>query len=289
MVNSGNVQSDLSSLNHAFNNFSSIVGELGNAWKGNSSSNFATKSTGFSSDFSSALTGQMNSFSSACDLYNQYKTTKENYKIAQDNYNAAKAAGQSTSSFSSQMSSYKSEMDSLKGQIENLLSSVKSVKLEASPLNPNVSASGHVSQNSGTSKGVQGAIDWALATAEDDSVGYSQSTRWGNPNYDCSSFVIESYEQAGIPVKTNGATYTGNMRQVFMDTGFECYDYGTVELQPGDVLLRSDHTEMYIGDGKNVGAHSNRDGRDGDSSGREVSVDKNYGNWQYVLRYTGDK
>ena len=69
MVNSGNVQSDLSSLNHAFNNFSSIVGELGNAWKGNSSSNFVTKSTGFSSDFSSALTGQMNSFSSACDLY----------------------------------------------------------------------------------------------------------------------------------------------------------------------------------------------------------------------------
>ena len=47
------------------------------------------------------------------------------------------------------------------------------------------------------------------------------------------------------------------------------------DLLPGDVLLSErDHTEMYIGDGKNVGAHSDYDGYNGDSSGNEINVSK---------------
>ena len=289
MVSSGTVNSDASSLASALSKFDSAVSESSSSWKGNSHDNFESKANSFSSEFSGAIKGQMSSFASACDLYDQYKTTKSNLEIARSNYNTASAAGESTSTFSSQISSYESELSSLKGQIEQALSSVKSVKLEASPMNPSVSASGKVTQSAGASAGVQGAIDWAMATAADDSHGYSQQTRWGNPNYDCSSFVISAYESAGIPVKTNGATYTGNMRSAFTQTGFDCYNFGSVDLQPGDVLLRDGYTEMYIGDGKNVGAHGNKDGVDGDSSGSELGVSNTGNNWTWVLRYNGEK
>ena len=139
-----------------------------------------------------------------------------------------------------------------------------------------------------TNKSIQSAMDWALKVANDNSHGYSQQTRWGNPNYDCSSLVISAYEAAGVPVKEAGASYTGNMRSAFTKVGFECYDFGKVQLQPGDVLLRDGHTEMYVGDGKNVGAHSNYDGSNGDSSGREISVSSTGKNWTWILRYKGN-
>ena len=58
------------------------------------------------------------------------------------------------------------------------------------------------------------------AWAADNSHGYDQANRWG-PDYDCSSAVISAWELAGVPVKTNGAAYTGNMRGVFLRCGFE--------------------------------------------------------------------
>lgn len=137
-------------------------------------------------------------------------------------------------------------------------------------------------------KSIQSAMDWAINIANDNSHGYSQQTRWGNPNYDCSSLVISAYEAAGVPVKAVGASYTGNMRAAFTKVGFECYDFGKVQLQPGDVLLRNGHTEMYVGDGKNVGAHSNYDCSNGDSSGNEISVSNTGNNWTWVLRYKGN-
>ena len=44
---------------------------------------------------------------------------------------------------------------------------------------------------------------------------------------------------------------------------------------------------MYYGNGQNIGAHTNRDNKPGDSSGTEVYI-SNYNNypWDYVLRYT---
>ncbi len=140
---------------------------------------------------------------------------------------------------------------------------------------------------------VKSAIEWALTTANDNSHGYSQNTRWGNPNYDCSSFVISAYEAAGIPVIEAGATYTGDMRAAFLKCGFKWVpgDPDVNSLQPGDILLDEDsHTEMYIGNGQNVGAHNNYDGSNGDSSGREISVGNYYSHpWDGVLRYVGNK
>ena len=136
------------------------------------------------------------------------------------------------------------------------------------------------------------------AWAADDSHGYDQANRWG-PDYDCSSAVIAAWEMAGVPVKTNGATYTGNMRGVFLRCGFEDVTAGVdlstgLGLQRGDVLLNSrHHTAMYCGKGMEVEASINENGgvtggQSGDQTGREFLVRpyRNYP-WDCVLRYTG--
>ena len=64
------------------------------------------------------------------------------------------------------------------------------------------------------------AVTWAIEIANDPAHGYDQDNRWG-PDYDCSSLVISAWQQAGVPVKTKGATYTGNMKSVFLSCGKE--------------------------------------------------------------------
>lgn len=142
------------------------------------------------------------------------------------------------------------------------------------------------------------AITWMEKSAEDNSHGYDQDNRWG-PDYDCSSAVITAWEQAGVQVKTKGATYTGNMRSVFLKNGF--IDVTTkINLATGAGLERSDvllnethHTAMYCGNGKEVEASINEKGTahggaKGDQTGREFLI-RSYRNypWTHVLRFTG--
>ena len=138
---------------------------------------------------------------------------------------------------------------------------------------------------------IKKALDWALETAKDNTHGYSQAVRWG-PDYDCSSFIISAYENAGLKVKEAGASYTGNMRDAFEKCGFGAYPRQPVsKLEPGDVLLNErHHAVMYIGDGKVVAARSS-DGfpQSGDQSSREICIQDYYdwpdGGWDCVLRY----
>lgn len=55
--------------------------------------------------------------------------------------------------------------------------------------------------------------------AADNSHGYDQINRNG-PDFDCSSLVCYVVESIGIPVRQNGATFTGNMRTAFIKCGF---------------------------------------------------------------------
>ena len=108
---------------------------------------------------------------------------------------------------------------------------------------------------------IEKAVTWALQIAQDPAHGYDQAHRWG-PDYDCSSLMISAWQQAGVPVKAAGATYTGNMFQAFLRCGFKDVtaeinlNNGT-GLQRGDVLLNAQHhTAMSIGGGQIVHALS---------------------------------
>lgn len=132
--------------------------------------------------------------------------------------------------------------------------------------------------------------------ANNDSHGYSMESRWGSPDYDCSSLVISVVQESGIPVKDNGATYTGNMYDAFIESGFkdvtESVNRVTGDgLKTGDILLNMvHHTEMYTSPGTVTGAHWDYDGKPGDGSGLEICSRKYYNYpWDVVLRYPDDK
>lgn len=138
------------------------------------------------------------------------------------------------------------------------------------------------------------AADIAVGIANDDSHGYSQSVRW-LPDFDCSSLVIYCYEKAGVPVKTNGATYTGNMLSAFLKCGFKIIDKTKEALLKGDVLLNvKNHAAIYIGNNKIVQATISENGtvhgKSGDQTGKEIAI-YNYYNypWDYILRYMESK
>ena len=149
---------------------------------------------------------------------------------------------------------------------------------------------------------IKKAVTFMVGIANDNSHGYDQIYRWGEKgDYDCSSLVITSFERAGVPVKTKGASYTGNMKSVFLKCGFKDVTNmvnlnSGAGLQYGDVLLNEvHHTALYIGDGKEVEASINenggaRYGRPGDQTMREILV-RNYRNypWTCVLRFTDGK
>lgn len=140
----------------------------------------------------------------------------------------------------------------------------------------------------------ESACTWAVGIANDNSHGYDQIHRQG-PDYDCSSLVINAYEQAGVKVKEAGATYTGNMRSAFVKCGFKAIKYVKgMALKRGDVILNEKHhTLLYLGDKKMVQASSNEkggiyNGKTGDQTGREIYVGNFYEfskGWDYVLRY----
>lgn len=146
------------------------------------------------------------------------------------------------------------------------------------------------------------AINWAVSIANDNSHGYDQIHRWLNPDVDCSSLVVLSFETAGVPVREAGATYTGNMKKAFEKCGFKAIPYVKgMTLIRGDVVVCDHygsngkyygHTLIYLGDGKIVQASIGDKGatgnKGGDQTGKEVSVGKFYEyskGWDYVLRY----
>lgn len=142
------------------------------------------------------------------------------------------------------------------------------------------------------------AVQWMINTANDSRHGYDQARRWGERgDYDCSSAVITAWQTAGVPVKSAGATYTGNMYSVFKKCGFVDVTH-SVNLKSGSGLARGDvllnrrfHTAIYIGSGKIVQASINEKGTatggiPGDQTGKEFLVRSYYNYpWDYVLRY----
>lgn len=145
-----------------------------------------------------------------------------------------------------------------------------------------------------TEKAIKQMEDWA----KDDSHGYDQDYRWGEKgDFDCSSAVIQAWQNAGVPVKSGGATYTGDMKNVFLKNGFADVT-SKVNVATGSGLLRGDvllneahHVAMYCENGKEVEASINEKGtahggKPGDQTGKEFLV-RSYRNypWDCVLWY----
>lgn len=147
-------------------------------------------------------------------------------------------------------------------------------------------------------EGVEGAVQWALEIANDDSHGYDRITRDGGVDYDCSSFVSTAFRKAGFDIPfPSPATYT--MRTPFEAAGFTWYPGNpSVDwLQRGDILLwepqTNGHTAIYTGNGMMVDAVTNEFGgnnygQPGDQTGFEIYEHPYYSYpWGGVLRYEG--
>lgn len=137
---------------------------------------------------------------------------------------------------------------------------------------------------------VENAVRFAEAVAADDSRGY-QWGGWG-PEYDCGHLIIDAFERAGIPVKSRGASYTGNMPEVFIacgavDVTAQVNLNSGAGIKRGDVLVnRTSHAALAIGGGRIVQARTNLDGVPGDSSGQEIRAQGYYNYpWTHVLRF----
>lgn len=97
----------------------------------------------------------------------------------------------------------------------------------------------------------------ALRIADDDRYYYSQSERYGEWSYDCSSFAYRLYkEYFGITI----GTWTGDTSGYKAMAVYESTNMSESNLEPGDVLLNSHHAAIYIGNGQYVHAANSRDG-----------------------------
>lgn len=160
------------------------------------------------------------------------------------------------------------------------------------------SGSTGTNSNTGTASGAaESATALMEAWAADESHGYSWTNdRYGNPDFDCSGSVCRAWEDSGVPVRTNGASYTGNMKSVFLGLGFEDVT-SSVNLSNGDGLMRGDvllneacHTGMWTGSGivqASISENDSTEGAPGDQTGKEMYVTDGYYNypWDCVLRY----
>lgn len=149
----------------------------------------------------------------------------------------------------------------------------------------------------------------------DNRFGYSWEERWGHTpetwtidgkkytikvgDYDCSSSCITAWKLALSTTKyahaLDDATYTGNMREVFVNSGLFVWKPMSFLAAPGDLYLNEENhvamcqtqtpdvlSEFSWGDN---GAYGNKRG---DQSGNEASVHAYYDYpWDGILHYNG--
>ena len=147
----------------------------------------------------------------------------------------------------------------------------------------------------------QKAAKWAKKICKDQSHGYNNTAgkRTGNPDYACSSFVAAAYRAAGVDVPAN--SYTQTMKKQWEPYGFkDVADKVDLHmgrgLRVGDVVIApGKHTEIVINRYHRLaGARGNprsgkpENGKEGDQTGREISVRNYYDDgWTQCLRYKG--
>lgn len=135
--------------------------------------------------------------------------------------------------------------------------------------------------------------DYMIAIANDNSHGYSQINRSGNPDFDCSSLVGHALATAGFNVNENSTTR--NLYEQLKRCGFTSCNR---PFQKGDIHLAVGHHVCVSTDSEHI-VHASIDERGttigrkkGDQTGKEICIRKYYTpsyGWSYHLRYNGEK
>ena len=135
------------------------------------------------------------------------------------------------------------------------------------------------------------AVETALKIAADNTHGYDQDSRLGNPDYDCSSFVSKCLRDAGFKVAAD--SWTGNLYDQLIKCGFK--NISDKSVKAGDIFLTPGrHVVIAVSPTKIAHASLNEKGtitggKPGDQTGKEICTRSfytpSYG-WKYHLRYT---
>ena len=136
---------------------------------------------------------------------------------------------------------------------------------------------------------IEKAVQFAEKIAADDSHGYSQANRLGNPDYDCSSLVAAALRAGGYDVAAD--SFTGNLYQQLINNGFKSIDPDAPRKR-GDIFLTPySHVVMCIDPDHIVHASISENGgiygKAGDQTGKEICTRTYYrpsGGWKYHLR-----
>lgn len=139
---------------------------------------------------------------------------------------------------------------------------------------------------------IQTAYEWAIEKCNAPNIGYSQANRMektvnGITYYDCSSFIWFALMAGGFDVvKANGgstwAFTTGTIAKALKLLGFVKHAT-TQPWLPGDILIRTGHTEMAFDSNRTMGAHSSKVPLD-----QQVSINSNpstASSWLELWRY----
>lgn len=174
------------------------------------------------------------------------------------------------------------------------------IQIEATTINSDLYAKNFIVKKDASTKFYRyglanGYVSMAIQMSFDPLMWYSQGDRLyvynstGTHNTDCSSFVYYALFMSGY-LQGESATSpftTVTMGDILSRHGFSRVGSSSeVELRPGDILIRhdngqsgnNDHTEIYIGNGQNVGNH-------GVSTGPGIGGCS--GEWASVYRLTG--
>ena len=138
---------------------------------------------------------------------------------------------------------------------------------------------------------IEKAVKYMEDIANDDSHGYAQDNRGGNPDYDCSSLVGTALNVAGFNV-SKGST-TRNLYQQMINCGFKEIAIDAPRKR-GDVFLSVGHHVVMCTDADNI-VHASlnenggiKNGQPGDQTGKEICIRSYYNHkngWNYHLRY----
>lgn len=210
---------------------------------------------------------------------------------------------------------YQTEIYNVKNNTWVITNNIKDIKLYNIDMKKIIAQS-----HGGTSlpiggQGVEDAVNYAIAIANDDNHGYNMNDRDAGVDFDCSSLVAWSFHHGGgfdIPSgPDNWSPNTPNMRTYYEAAGFEWIPWSDIgdssNLMRGDILVNETqgpgggHTAIYIGDGQIVEAAGDETGGSGtpepgdqlsiNNLGYEIGITGFYyfywGGWDGVLRYTG--